>query len=70
MEEAMDITKLSVNGLLMMYGAVRDALSVDDNATGPKPYGVRDTPDWREWSDGLERELEKRNARFVKIDWS
>jgi hypothetical protein len=30
--------------LLMLHNSIRDALSVDDNTTGPKPFGM---PDWR-----------------------
>ncbi len=69
-EGAVNVTNLSLNGLLLLHNAVREALLLDDNTCkGPKPYMVRQTPDWRQWSDALEKELDRRNARFEKIHW-
>lgn len=66
----MDLTKLSLNGLLMLHSGVRNALAIDDNTTTEaKPYDVRKTQDWRQWSDALEQELERRNANFQKVVW-
>jgi hypothetical protein len=67
----MNVEQLSTNGLVMLYAAVRDALEVDDNAPEgqAKTYGVRELPDWRRWADSLEHELDRRNAKYIKIRW-
>ena len=67
----MNFTKLSTNGLLMLHKGVADALASDDATppgTEPK-YGVRETPDWKAWSDAIEAELRSREATFTRIAW-
>jgi hypothetical protein len=68
----MNYHALSVNGLLMLHGAIRNALSVDDNTPhgNPKPYQVRSTQDWRTQSDALEEALNAKGAKFSPIAWS
>jgi hypothetical protein len=69
---SMDLAVTSIPGLLKMHSAVREALETDDALqlvglqTG---YRVRDTPDWRAWSDSLESELDKRSVKYTKADW-
>lgn len=68
----MDLAKMSTPGLLKMHSAVREALEVDDtlHLSGlPKTYEVRGFPDWHEWSDKLEAELDKRKVRYAKVAW-
>lgn len=68
----MNLTGMSTPGLLKMHSAVREAIEVDDALilSGFKPtYGVRDYADWRSWSDALEAELDKRNAKYAKVSW-
>jgi hypothetical protein len=65
----MDFTKLTTAGLLMLHETVRDALLADDSTNGPKPFGVRETPDWRRWSDGIANELIRRGEQFKPIQW-
>ncbi len=67
----MNMPGLSTNGLLAMYGAVRDALNVDDNTpTGrEKPHGVREAVDWRKWADEIDGVLTERQVKYDKIKW-
>ena len=68
----MNISGLSTNALLLLYNAVREALEIDDNLPRgvEKTYNVREFRDFREWSNGLEAELDNRGARYSKIEWS
>ena len=37
---------------------------------GIKPvYGVRDFSDWKDWSDLLEAEFDKRGVKYTKVAW-
>jgi hypothetical protein len=67
----MDVQGVSTAGILKMYGSICEALEVDDNAPdGQKPYGVREYPDWREWAEMWERELDRRgDVKYEKIRW-
>ena len=66
-----NLKKFSTDGLKKMQKAVYDALQHEDALPPgqPKPYGVRDFPDWRTWSDALEAELTVRNVPFSKVPW-
>ncbi|MGA2398862.1 MAG: hypothetical protein ABSG30_12465 [Steroidobacteraceae bacterium] len=66
-----DVGNFSDGGIKKLHDAVLDALDKDDK-TPPnqdKPYGVRQFPDWRQWSDALEAELQKRKIPFSKVKW-
>ena len=65
----MEIQNLNSNALLCMQEAVRIALAKDDATFGIKPYGVRETPDWRQWADKLEEQLALRGVTFEKVVW-
>ena len=55
----------------MMQEGIRKALAEDD-AIPPghaKPYGVREFPDWREHSDAIEAELDKRKETYTPVPW-
>lgn len=67
----MNIPGFSTNGLLMMHGAILQAIAIDDNLEEgkEKPYGVRATNDWRQHSDALENELRARSVRFQAVPW-
>jgi hypothetical protein len=66
----METKELSNNALKCMHGAIRHALDEDDaRPTGPKPYGVRETADWRRQADEFEAELTKRSQLFEPIIW-
>jgi hypothetical protein len=60
------------SSLTMMYEGVRGALTADDalEKDGHEPpFGVRDTPDWRQHAADLEAEMLKRGMIFEVIDW-
>ncbi|WP_252259925.1 hypothetical protein [Erythrobacter aurantius] len=63
--------RLSTDSLHELYEAVRSALADDDGKEDPseRRYLVRETRDWREWSEAIEAELEKRDVSFEKIEW-
>lgn len=67
----MNIPGYSTNGLKMMQEAARKALATDDAlpAGQDKIYGVREFPDWREQSDKIEAELDRRGATYTKVTW-
>ncbi|WP_454753816.1 hypothetical protein [Cupriavidus necator] len=67
----MNIPGFSTNGLTMMYDAARNALAEDDAtmAGNDKPYGVREYPDWRQFTDAIEHELDARQVAYTKISW-
>lgn len=67
----MNIPGFSTSGLLMMHGAIKQSLAVDDNTpTGKdKPYGVRTFSDWRAMADAIETELKSRNVKFEAVPW-
>ncbi|MCP1271778.1 hypothetical protein [Acetobacter cerevisiae] len=66
-----DITKMSTNGLKAMQKAIFDRLSEEDNFPPGqiKTYGVREFPDWKEQSDEIEAELDRRQEHYSKIPW-
>jgi hypothetical protein len=66
-----DVGKFSDDGIKKMHDAVLDALDQDDRAPPNqlKRFGVRHFADWRQWSDALEAELQKRKISFVKVKW-
>jgi hypothetical protein len=65
-----NIEGLSLNGLKLLHGAIRGALADDDAIKqGPKIYGAREYPDWRETADRIEAELEKRDETFDPLPW-
>lgn len=68
---ALDLHRLTTGGLLLLHGAVRHALLVDDalSPAQPVPYDVRAIPDWRDWSGAIEEELRQRQVSFVPIPW-
>lgn len=68
----MDFAKLSDAGLLKLHGAVREALEVDDQlhlAGLSKVYGVREFSDWRDWSNAIEAELDRRSVKYQRVAW-
>lgn len=67
----MNIPGFSTSGLVMMHGAIKLALAVDDNLppNQDKPYGVRTFADWRQMADAIEEELLKRGVRFDPVLW-
>lgn len=61
---------LSTNGLLMLYGAVKEALKQDDaRPVGQKKYEIRETKDWKIWADDLEEALNEKGVSYDKINW-
>jgi len=70
-ESILNCNGYSVNGLLMLHGAIRDALGVDDNtpAGNPKVYEVREHADWRVQSTAIEKALVEKSAKFTPIPW-
>jgi len=68
----MNISGMTDAGILKMYAAVREAIEQDDQLVlaGLKPiYGVRDFSDWKDWSDLLQAELDKRGVKYTKVGW-
>lgn len=66
----LDLKALTPAALHMLHDAVRRALAADDAAgPGNEPCKVRETPDWRRWSDELEAELADRGVIITPIDW-
>lgn len=67
----MNIPGFSSNGLKKMYEAARNALAEDDATPlgQDKPFGVRAFADWRQLTDAIEVELDKRNVPYPKIAW-
>ena len=65
----MKLSGLSSNGLLMMHGALRNALAIDDNTPEDKerPYQVREHADFRVLADELEQVLTDRRVQYQKI---
>lgn len=68
---SLDLSGFSEVGLMKMHLAVTNALKADDGIPQgqEKLYGVRAYQDWRDWSDCLEGELEKRGVLFEKVPW-
>lgn len=67
----MNIPDLSTNAIKALHDKIRECLERDD-ATPPsqaKPYGVRDTLDWRTQADEFEAELGRRGESCTKIQW-
>lgn len=65
-----NIGAFSNDGLRSLHSALLEAFVKDEAAPGDKkPYGVRQTGDWKEWSDALESELQKRHMSFTKVPW-
>lgn len=67
----MNIPGFSTSGLVMMHGAIKQALAVDDNLppAQDKPYCVRTFPDWRQMADAIELEFRKRGVKFDAVQW-
>jgi hypothetical protein len=67
----MNFPGFSSNGLKTLQDAIRKALEADDTTpTGQdKAYGVREFPDWKEMSDDLEAELDRRGETYTKVPW-
>ena len=67
----MNIPGLSTSGLVMMHGAIKQALAVDDNLPPDqnKPYGVRTFADWKQMADAIEAELRTRSVKFDPAPW-
>ena len=65
------VAGFSTDGLQKMHLAALHAFQKDEAtpAGQAKLYGVREHADWKQWSDALEAELEKRNAQLTKIPW-
>ena len=66
----MEITKLSKRALRLLYYAIRDALNEDDKLSeGKKKYGVREFPDFREFSVALEKVMDEKDISYENIIW-
>lgn len=68
----MNISGLSDRGLFALWEAVQKAFQADEKSLmlGQVPeYGVRTFKDWKEWSDRLEDEMQKRTVPFEPIPW-
>jgi hypothetical protein len=65
----MNYDEYSINGILLLHGAIRSALGVDDNTPKgvEKPYGVREFSDWRLQVQALESALKAKGAQFEPI---
>lgn len=64
------IQRLSTSGLRESHQAIREALQENDRLLSKqKKYGVREFPDFREEIDEIERELDERKEKYVKIIW-
>lgn len=69
----MQFQGFSTNAIRMLHAAVADALAKDDRSDRegrPREFCVRETPDWKVWSDNLEGILSAREVEFTPIDWS
>jgi hypothetical protein len=68
----MNISGMTIAGILKMHAAVREALEQDDQLVlaGLQPiYGARAFSDWKAWSDMLEHELDERSVKYTKVGW-
>lgn len=68
----MDFEQMTNEGLLLLYGAVREALEDDDRNDRDgkqKVYDVREFSDWRRWSDGIAAVLDGRNISYPRVPW-
>lgn len=66
----MDYPKCSTNGLKMLHKSIYDSLKTDDEIkTGDKIFWVREFSDWKEMSDLIESELNKRGEKFTPVPW-
>ena len=69
----MDYSAFTNDSLVMMYEAVRGALSSDDGleALNEQPrFRVRTTPEWTKHAAALESEMLRRAMVVDVIDWS
>ncbi len=57
--------------LLQLHSGIKDALAEDDAIPQgkPKKYGVRGFRDFKDQTDALEVELDKRPVKYNKIEW-
>ncbi|MCX6178638.1 MAG: hypothetical protein NT163_04600 [Chlorobiales bacterium] len=67
----MDVPNFTNNSLLMFHADIKQALFIDDNLPDAKTkvYEVRKNPDFRILADNLEKELDKRQVIYPKINW-
>lgn len=66
----MRIDKLSDSGVRMLHEGVQRALAADDSLpAGKKKFEVRELPDWKEWAEQLEAEMDSRGLDYQKIGW-
>lgn len=66
----MNIPRMRTGLILELYACIKDCLAEDDNLPqGEDIYGVRRFPDWRECANEFEKELDKREVDYEKIDW-
>lgn len=66
----MNILELTDQSLKDLHSLIGEAMVADDAAsTGPKPYGVRETSDWKRQADAFEAEMKKRGVSFKELDW-
>jgi hypothetical protein len=59
--------------LTMMYEGIRGALAADDALKRQEQetrFRIRETPDWRKHTAGLEAEMIRRGMSFEVVDWS
>ena len=62
----MEINKLSKRALRLLYYAIRDALNEDDQLPeGKKKYGVREFPDFHEFSVALEKVMDEKDISYI-----
>jgi len=66
----MNIPGFTTEALQVFHSKVKECLRKDDENPSPdKTYGVRTYKDWRNWSDAIEEELQKRQISFDPIVW-
>ena len=63
---------LTTGSLGDLHDSIKKAMSADDATPEGqgKPYGVREYPDWKEHADRIEQELDSRDEKYEKIDWT
>ena len=67
----MNIPALTTDAIQALHSLISQCLECDDAlpAGAEKHYGVRQYPDWREESNQLETELDRRKIPYTKIAW-
>jgi len=66
---ALNISKITTSGLIMLYQSIKIALEQDDQMPERRQFEIRENPEWRRWSEEIADELTTRGVEFDSITW-